>query len=95
MRPFLLHICKMKRTLFAIMLLLAFSACNNQQLTVAKIFERRHESGNRLLIKFRYAVDSKEYIDSATIENTPLEGDSIAVKYEKSSPGKATPQLEK
>lgn len=79
--------------LFSFLLILI--SCNNQNIVDAKIFERKEQEGNRLLIKYQYTIDGSQYIDSAIIENVVLEGDSIPVKFKVDNPQKAIPQIEK
>ena len=68
-------------------------ACSAKNMTDAQIFERKETGENQLLIKYHYLVNGKKYIDSASIENIALAGDTIQVKYAPSNPSKAIPQL--
>jgi hypothetical protein len=86
---------KKRLHLFTLVAMISMVACNNEEVADAKIFERKEQEGNRLMIKYNYTVDGKQYLDSAEIDNIVLEGDVIPVKYEKSNPQKAFPQLEK
>ena len=72
----------------------AFSACNSGTTASAHIFERQQIDSNKLMIKYRYSIDNKEYSDSATIENRVLHKDTITVKVDKGNPAETTPQLE-
>ncbi len=75
--------------------LLTVGACKSQKVVDAKIFERKEQGSNRLLIKYNYMVEGKQYVDSAEIDNIVLHGDYISVRYDKSSPDKATPLVAK
>lgn len=77
------------------LLLLFVISCNTQKEVEAKIFERKEQEGNKLLIKYRYSVSGKEYVDSATIDNINLEGDLITVNYQSSNPANAVPRVKK
>lgn len=91
-----MHFCKMKtRQLYLLLMLALAVACNSRHEATAKIFERKEEAGNKLMIKYRYEAQGKQYVDSATIENRPLKGDTITVNFENSAPEKAIPQLGK
>ena len=78
---------------FLFLLTILFVACKSQGIAEAKIFERKEQDGNKLLIKYNYLVEGKQYTDSAHIDNVVLKGDMISVKYETSNPAKAIPQL--
>lgn len=69
------------------------TACNQQQRVKAKIFERRELAKNHLVIKYKYLIDNKIYIDSATVRNTVIGNDSINVIIDVSNPSKALPDL--
>jgi hypothetical protein len=55
------------------------AGCKSSRHT-GQIFERKEATGNKFLIKYTYLVDGKERIDSATVDNVVLPGDSINVK---------------
>ena len=69
-------------------------ACNSDQTTKARIFERRQIDSTEIMIKYQYTVDSRQYVDSATISNIILPQDTITVKVSSSNPAKSTPHLE-
>lgn len=85
----------MKRsiTFYAIAVLAAMCSCSSNQVAEARIFERKEQPGNKLLIKYQYLVDGRQYSDSATINNRVLDGDTITVKYSSSDPARAIPEV--
>ena len=56
---------------------------------MAQIFERKHISNEKLLIKYQYTVDERTFIDSAAITNKVLDGDTIVVSFKSDNPGKS------
>ena len=86
---------KSMKTAIAFCLIVFGVACKSQNIVEAKIFERKEQDGNKLLIKYNYSVEGKQYTDSARIDNVVIEGDMIPVKFETSNPAKAVPQLNK
>ena len=77
---------KIKVPAIAIMLFALCMACNNERSVKAKIFERKKADSNKLTIKYRYTVDEKPFIDSATLANTVITGDSISITIDPSRP---------
>ncbi|MBA2761586.1 MAG: hypothetical protein H0U39_06450 [Segetibacter sp.] len=59
----------------------------------AKIFERKEIRGDKLMIKYNYVANGQLYIDSATINNRVIPGDSIIVTIDPSNPGKGSPKF--
>ena len=89
-----MHFCNMKSNLLLILVLLfPVPSCRSQQSVKAKIFERKQIEENRLLIKFGYVVNEKEYIDSSIIKNVVLASDSINVIIDPANPAKAIPDF--
>ena len=78
-----------------IAILLTVVACNSQQVVKAKVFERREEPGNKLLIKYNYSYNNTQYTDSALIDNISIGPDTIDVKVDGKNPGKSEPQVSK
>jgi outer membrane lipoprotein SlyB len=70
---------KWKLAASAIMVL-SLAACSNKHRPTGQIFERREATGNKLMIKYTYLVDGQQKVDSVTIDNVALPGDSINVK---------------
>jgi hypothetical protein len=69
------------------------SACKNQQQVKAKIFERKELGQNRLVIKYKYLIDNKIYIDSASVRNTVIGNDSINIIIDVTNPAESLPDL--
>lgn len=68
-------------------------SCGKRQEVKAKIYERKEMANNRLLIRFHYLVNNISYVDSATIVNKVLPGDSIKVIIDPEKPAKGLPDL--
>ncbi|GEO09452.1 DUF3592 domain-containing protein [Segetibacter aerophilus] len=83
----------MKYTVAFILTICVLIGCGQQEQLKAKIFERRDIKGNRLVIRYRYTVDDKVYIDSATVRNIVINSDSITVVIDPSNPGKSIPDI--
>jgi hypothetical protein len=66
-------------------------SCTRQKQASAVIFERKVVDSSHILIKYRYHVKDVQYVDSATIPNQVIAGDSIAINHSNSTPGKSTP----
>ena len=77
---------KIKVPAIAIMLFALCMACNNERSVKAKIFERKRADSNQIIIKYRYTVDERPFIDSATLTNTVIAGDSINITIDPSKP---------
>lgn len=73
--------------------LLLVISCGKRQEVRAKIYERKELANNRLLIRYRYLVDSTSYTDSATVVNKVLPNDSINVFIDPKNPAKGLPDL--
>jgi len=84
----------MKSHLLALIAIIVFlSSCRHHQQLKAKIFERRELSQNRLVIKYKYLIKNKIYIDSASVKNTIIGSDSINIIVDPSLPGTSLPDL--
>lgn len=69
------------------------SSCRHHQQLKAKIFERRELSKNRLVIKYKYLINNKVYIDSASVKNIIIGSDSINIIVDPSLSGTSLPDL--
>jgi hypothetical protein len=89
------QICRMKvipvSSLVTFLILLV--SCRGGENVKARIFERREIRNDKLMIKYRYVINRQSYIDSATIENRVISGDSIDVTIDPSNPGESAPQF--
>ena len=90
-----MQLCSMKKLNFTLVIsiIVLGLACKSQNRVDAKIYERKEEEGNRLLIKYQYQVNGKDFRDSATINNIVLDSDTISIKYETDHPERTTPEV--
>ena len=95
MRPFLLDICKMRRTIFPVFILCILTACSSNRFVNARVYERREIEDNRLMIKYSYSVTGKTFLDSAAVKNKVMEGDTIRVSVDYRNPGKSKPAIDR
>ena len=73
-------------------LLVGLAGCSGQQNVKAKIFERKHLSANKLLVKYTYKVEDKVFTDSAEIDNQVLTSDTITVSFRQNKPAESSPE---
>ena len=92
-----MHFCIMKNIIILIFSLSVFliTSCNNKKQVKARIIERKEEGNNRIRIKYRYLVDGISQTDSAIVDNTVINRDTITVSYFSKRPDKSIPDLEK
>jgi hypothetical protein len=76
-----------------IVIFFIFTSCGQQQQVKARIFERKELKGNRLMIRYQYAVDEKVYVDSATVGNVIINTDSIPIIIDPANPEKSVPDI--
>lgn len=69
--------------------LLSINSCNQTNEIKAKIIERTIVSKEDIKLKFKYQIDSKEYVDSFVVKNNVIKEDTFNVLVEKSHPDKA------
>ncbi len=81
---------KIKLSVLYLLIFLFLAACKEHQNVKAKIFERKEIRGDKLMIKYNYVANGQLYIDSATINNRVIPGDSIIVTIDPSNPRKGS-----
>ena len=89
--------CKEIVQKIVIILLFTFPilSCNSRESATAKIFERKHTNDNKLMIKYQFNVGNEQFLDSAIVEHTVIESDTITVSFDKNSPQNSNPELKK
>ena len=84
---------KIKLSVLYLLIFLFLASCKEHQNVKAKIFERKEIRGDKLMIKYNYVANGQLYIDSATIHNRVIPGDSIIVTIDPSNPRKGSPKF--
>ena len=85
----------MKRILLSISVAAVFAACSNKSYIKARVYERKEVTDNLIMIKYQYLAKGKTFIDSATVRNKVMEGDSIPIALDFRKPGKSKPMIDK
>jgi len=76
-----------------VVILLFCSGCTQKQQLKAKIFERKEISDKRLMIKYRYMVGSRTFVDSASVKNIVIGSDSINIIFDPQNPKASLPDF--
>ncbi|WP_018617046.1 hypothetical protein [Segetibacter koreensis] len=77
----------------AALIIMSFFSCRHRQEVKAMIFERREITQNRLLLKYKYMVEGKTYIDSAFVRNIVIGSDSINIIIDPANAQKSLPDF--
>jgi hypothetical protein len=83
----------MKRIFTVLSVAVFMVACSNKSLVRARVYERKEVTNNLIMIKYSYKANGKTLIDSATVRNQVMEGDSINVAVDFRKPGKSKPSF--
>jgi len=77
--------------------LFSMTACTQHDNKKLKgfIYERKQVQQNKLMLKYRYKLNEKEYRNSITIANQGINSDSVDLKMDNSTDGKAIPIINK
>jgi hypothetical protein len=74
-------------------LVLTLQSCTSRKTIDARIYERKEVPENKLMIKYEYRYKNEMHRDSAIVENTIIETDSIILVTKPENGKKAVPVL--
>jgi|GEM_PF-746633 len=95
MKPFS-FLCYMgrKKILFQLILAFLFASCGSKQKQVyARITERKHLNGGKLLISYSFANEGRIYKGDTTVNNTVIPNDSVLITFSSNNPTEGKLQI--